>query len=86
MTGGSSGMPENYVASPLATHHRAVETAAALLVLDVAWDAINFELRRQHGFTESQAAEVIREAAALAPRPTRVKRRAWRRSRSTRPG
>jgi hypothetical protein len=68
-----------YGASPLARHDRALETARALLVLEVARESINFELRRQHGFTEGQAAAVIREASAQIPtrvRPQPVRRRA----------
>jgi hypothetical protein len=71
MDGGSPGLTEKYGASPLAEHDRAVRTATALLLLDVSRAAINFELRRQHGFSEGQAADVIREAAVLVPRPTK---------------
>ena len=66
------GALAKYGASPLAEHDRAVRTATALLLLDVARTAINFELRRQHGFTEGQAADVIREASTLVPRRTRT--------------
>ena len=71
MDGGPSGLTEKYHASPLAEHERAVRTATALLLLEVARESINFELRRQHGYTEGQAAAVIREASALAPRPVK---------------
>ena len=71
MEGGSSGLTQKYGASPLAEHDRAVRTATALLLLDVTREAINFELRRQHGFTEGYAANVIREAAVLVPRPSK---------------
>jgi hypothetical protein len=50
-------------------------------VLEVARESINFELRREHGFTEEHAAEIIREAAMLVPRATRVSRPARRRTR-----
>ncbi|HEV7525228.1 MAG TPA: hypothetical protein VGP92_09685 [Acidimicrobiia bacterium] len=79
MNGGSFGVSDKYSASPLAKHDRALETAAALLLLEVAPEAINFELRLQHGFSEGQAAEIIREALVLAPRRTRVSRRTRRR-------
>ncbi len=69
MSGGQPGISEKYSVSPLAHHDRAVQTAKALLVLEVARASINFELRRQHGFTEGEAAKVIREAATLVPRP-----------------
>ena len=71
MNGGSPGLSEKYGASPLLKHDRAVQTATALLLLEVARESINFELRRQHGFTEGEAANVIREAAALVPRPSK---------------
>ena len=58
-----------YGPSPLAEYSRAVRTAGALLLLEVAPEAINYELRRQHGFSEGQAALVIKEASALIPRP-----------------
>jgi hypothetical protein len=66
-----SGASEKYAASPLAAHDRAVQTATALLLLEVARETINYELRRQHKFSEGQAAEIIREASALVPRPER---------------
>jgi hypothetical protein len=81
MNGGSPGVSEKYGVSPLAAHDRALKTATALLLLEVARESINFELRRQHGFSPDQAAEIIREAATLAPRPTRVTHRARRRNR-----
>jgi len=67
----SAGLTAKYGASPLAEHDRAVKTATALILLEVAREAINFELRRQHGYTEGQAAAVIREASAQVPRPAR---------------
>ena len=69
MNGATSGISEKYGPSPLAAHDRALETATALLLLEVARPSIIFELRRQHGFSEGQAAAVIRDAAALSPRP-----------------
>ena len=74
-------MSDKYGVSPLAAHDRALKTASALLLLEVARESINFELRRQHGFTEGEAARIIREAAALAPRPSRVQATPRRRSR-----
>jgi hypothetical protein len=52
----------NYRVSPLAQYERALETAAALLAMQVSPAMINFELRREHDFTEAQAGAVIREA------------------------
>jgi hypothetical protein len=52
----------NYRVSPLAQYERALETATALLALQVSPAMLNFELRREHSFTEAQAAAVIREA------------------------
>jgi hypothetical protein len=69
MNAASSRISKNYGPSPLAAYERALETATALLLLEVARPSINFELRRQHGFSEGQAAAVIRAAAALSPRP-----------------
>jgi hypothetical protein len=40
-------------------------------LLEVSPAAINFELRRQHGLSEGEAALVIREATKLLPRPPR---------------
>jgi hypothetical protein len=57
-----------YAPSPLAQHERAVRTAGALLLLEIGPETINFEIRRQYGFTEGQAAQVVREAARLIPR------------------
>jgi hypothetical protein len=51
-----------YRVSPLAQYERALETATALLALQVSPAMINFELRREHDFTEAQATAVIREA------------------------
>jgi hypothetical protein len=81
MHGGSAGVSEKYGVSPLAAHDRALKTAGALLLLDVAREVVNFELRRQHGFTEGEAAKIIREAAALVPRPEKVRQPTRRRSR-----
>jgi hypothetical protein len=70
----NSATPETsskYALSPLAAYDQALETATALIVLQVGRPSINFELRRQHGYTEGQAAEVIRAAAAQCPRPAR---------------
>lgn len=66
------GAMTKYNVSPLVAHERALETARALLLLQVGRESINFELRRQHGFTEGQAAVVIREAATLVPRPAKT--------------
>jgi hypothetical protein len=71
MNGATSGPSSKYGPSPLATYDRALETATALLLLEVARPSINYELCRQHGFSEGQAAAVIRDAAALCPRPSR---------------
>ena len=57
-----------YRVSPLAQYERAVETAAALLAMEVSAASITFELRRQHDFTEAQAAAVIRDALTSAPK------------------
>ena len=65
------GLGAKYGASPLAEHDQALKTATALLLLEVSRASINFELRRQHGFTEAHAAEIIREAGAQLPRPDR---------------
>jgi hypothetical protein len=56
----------NYRVSPLAQYERALETATALLAMQVSPAMINFELRREHGFTEGQAGAVIREALSAA--------------------
>ena len=61
MEGGVRAVASKYGPSPLAEYSRAVRTAGALLLLEVAPEAINFELRRQHGFTEGQAALVIKD-------------------------
>ena len=68
MDSGPAGVTAKYGLSPLAVHDKAISTATALLLLDVSRESINFELRRQHGFTEGHAAAVIREAATLVPR------------------
>jgi len=52
----------NYRVSPLAQYERALETATALLALEVSPAMINFELRREHDYTEAEAAAVVREA------------------------
>jgi hypothetical protein len=70
--GGSPDLSEKYGASPLAEHDRAVRTATALLLLEVARESIIFELRRQHAFSAGQAVTVIREASALVPRPSQA--------------
>ncbi len=57
----------NYRVSPLAQYERALETAAALLALQVSPAMMNFELRREHDLTEAQATAVIREALSTAP-------------------
>ncbi len=66
---GESG--SRYAASPLARHDKALKTAAALILLEVAPATINFELCRQFGYTEGDAATVIREALRAVPRPSR---------------
>jgi hypothetical protein len=71
MNGGEDEVGARYTASPLARHEKALKTAAALLLLEVAPETINYELRRQHGFSEGEAAAVIREAAHSLPRPER---------------
>jgi hypothetical protein len=58
-----------YVASPLARQDKALKTAAALVLLEVAPATINHELRRQFGYSEGEAAALIREAARSVPRP-----------------
>jgi hypothetical protein len=63
-----------YTASPLARHDKAMKTASALLLLEVAPATINFELRRQFGYTEGEAAALMREALRVIPRPTRPRR------------
>ena len=63
-----------YTASPLARHDKALKTASALIVLEVAPATINFELRRQFGFSEGEAAAVVREALHALPRPKRARR------------
>jgi len=73
MDGWERRKASRYGASPLAKHDRAVSTAAALLLLEFSREAINFELRRQHGYSEGEAASVIREASAQAPRPVPVR-------------
>ena len=65
---GKTGDTGRYAASPLVAYDRAVETAKDLLVMQVSPAAISFEIRRQHGFSETQAEVVIREAAILVPR------------------
>jgi hypothetical protein len=61
-TGGATG---KYRVSPLAVYDRAVETASALLALQVSPASITFELRREHGFNEAQANAVIRDARCV---------------------
>jgi hypothetical protein len=79
MNGGEDDVGAKYTASPLARHEKALKTAATLLLLEVAPETINYELRLQHGFTEGEAAAVIREAAHSLPR---VERRRQPRHRS----
>ncbi len=67
MDGLVSGSRGKYRVSPLAQYERALETARALLALQVSPTAINFELRREHEFTEAQALGVIREAQSGRP-------------------
>jgi hypothetical protein len=70
--GGADGKNTGrYSPSPLARHDKALKTAAALLLLEVAPATINFELRRQFGYTEGEAAALIREANQSIPRPSR---------------
>jgi hypothetical protein len=79
--GGEKGeAAARYTPSPLARHDKALKTAAALLLLEVAPATINFELRRQFGYSEGDAAMVIREALRSVPRAT-PPRRARNRSR-----
>jgi hypothetical protein len=74
MGGGKGEAGGKYTASPLARHDKALKTAAALLLLEVAPATINFELRRQFGYSEGEAAAVIREAVRSMPRPTRARK------------
>lgn len=60
-----------YAPSPLARHDKALKTAAALILLEVAPATINFELCRQFGYSEGDAAAVIHEAFRAFPRPAR---------------
>jgi len=70
--GGKDGEGKGkYAVSPLARHDKALKTAAALILLEVAPATINFELCRQFGYTEGDAALVIREAFRAFPRPKR---------------
>ena len=70
--GGAEGEGSGkYTASPLVRHDKALKTAAALLLLEVAPATINFELRRQFGYGEGDAGAIIREAVRSLPRPTR---------------
>lgn len=63
-----------YTASPLVRHDQAMKTASALILLEVAPATINYELRRQFGFTEGEAAVVMRDALRSLPRPTRARK------------
>jgi hypothetical protein len=74
MGGGKDEGDGKYTASPLARHDKALKTAAALLLLEVAPATINFELRRQFGYAEGDAALIIREALRSVPRTTRPSR------------
>jgi hypothetical protein len=62
MDGLVSGSRGKYRVSPLAQYERALETATALLGLQVSPAMVGFELRREHDFTDAQAMSVIREA------------------------
>ncbi len=73
MESGTAGVQTKYGMSPLAAHDKAITTATALLVLEVSRESINFELRRQFGFTEGHAAALIREASARVPRPAKTR-------------
>ena len=56
--------PSRYAQSPLVAYNSGLETATDLLLMQVSPSVINYELRRQLAFTETQAAVVIHEAAA----------------------
>ena len=72
MGGGKDEAEGKYGPSPLARHDKALKTAAALLLLEVAPATINFELRRQFGYSEGESAALIREALRSVPRSTRT--------------
>jgi len=73
--GGKEGENKGkYAASPLARHDKALKTASALILLEVAPATINFELRRQFGYSEGEAAALMREALRELPRPTRSRK------------
>ncbi len=74
MGGRDGGNHGKYTVSPLARHDKALKTAAALVLLEVAPATINFELRRQYGYTEGEAAGLIREATRSLPRSTRPRK------------
>lgn len=62
---GAAVTASKYRVSPLAEYDRAVETASALLAMQVSAASITFELRRQHAFTDAQSAAVIRDARCV---------------------
>ena len=64
MDGPGSKSRSKYRISPLAQYDRALETASALLALQVSPTAINFELRREYDLSVGQAAAMIRTALA----------------------
>jgi hypothetical protein len=75
--GGQDGEGKGkYTASPLARHDKALKTASALVLLEVAPATINFELRRQFGYSEGEAAALVREAIRSLPRTTHPRKRA----------
>ena len=74
MGGGKDGAGGKYTASPLVRHDKALKTASALLLLEVAPATINYELRRQFAYSEGEAAALIREAIRSTPRPTRPRK------------
>jgi hypothetical protein len=69
MDGGIAQNSGRYAASPLVAYDCALETATDLLKMQVSPAAISYELRRQHGFTEAQAAVLVQEASTLVPPP-----------------
>jgi hypothetical protein len=56
--------PTDYIASPLAVHERAVALALELRMMDFSPQTVAFELSQFHGFAKSDAARIVREAAA----------------------
>jgi len=53
---------------------KALKTASALILLEVAPATINYELRRQFGYSEGEATELMREALRALPRPKRTRK------------